>query len=181
MMYKMPCTTPTLLATAGCPATCSGMPTKHSTTSTTPVTYAITRYRSTAASTTVISDRSADGLAQPVPPAVVLDLDVEPRQVGVVGAELVVLLLLAWPPAGLHRPDAEGKVLGLTVGCAGVIAALDPELIPDRLDPEHHGETGEQRPLERIRPAQGIACQRTMKLPVAEPSHPPERDHHDHV
>ena len=37
-MYKMPCTTPTLLATAGWPATCSGMPTKHNTTSTTPVT-----------------------------------------------------------------------------------------------------------------------------------------------
>ena len=30
-MYKMPCTTPTSLATTGCPATCSGMPTKHKT------------------------------------------------------------------------------------------------------------------------------------------------------
>ena len=37
-MYKMPCTTPTSLATAGYPATWSGMPTKHKTISTTPVT-----------------------------------------------------------------------------------------------------------------------------------------------
>jgi len=37
MMYKMPCITPTSLATAGLPAICSGMPTKHKIISTTPV------------------------------------------------------------------------------------------------------------------------------------------------
>ena len=43
-MYRMPWTVPTLLATTSlCAQICSGMPTKQSTMSTTPVTYAITR------------------------------------------------------------------------------------------------------------------------------------------
>ena len=107
----------------GMPAICSGMPTKHSTISTTPVMYAITRYRSTAAFTVsspasrFTSWRPATGL--------VLDLGIEPGQVGVVGAELLVLVSvlarvglarvglarrwtgprwLGWPDAGRRSP-----------------------------------------------------------------------------
>src|SRR6516165_8763138 len=106
MMYKMPCSTPTSLATAGWPAICSGMPTKHSTISTTPVMYAITRYRSTAALT------ASSSLASPsVPPAVVLDLGVEPGQVSVVGAEFGVLVLLGRAGAGLDSPDGHREVV----------------------------------------------------------------------
>jgi len=63
----------------------------------------------------------------------------------------------------------------------GHLAPPDPELIPDRLDPEDHGEDREQRPLERVRPAQPVAGQRTVELPVTQPEHAPEGDHHEQV
>src|SRR6516165_316874 len=158
------------------------MPTKHSTISTTPVTYAITRYRSTAAFKA--SPSVVISLASPsVPSAVVLDLGVEPSQVGVVGAELLVLVVLGRGRASLHRPDAYREVIlaGRDPGGPGREPPLDPELILDRLGPEHHGEAGEQRPLERVGPAQPVAGDRAVELPVPEPEHAPERDHHEQV
>src|SRR6516164_10189204 len=112
------------------------MPTKHSTISTTPVTYAITRYRSTAAFNVFLS--VVISLVSPsVPSAVVLDLGVEPSQVGVVGAELLVLVVLGRGRAGLHRPDAYREVIlaGRDPGGPGREPPLDPELILDRLGP----------------------------------------------
>src|SRR5215471_8788851 len=136
------------------------MPTKHSTISTTPVTYAITRYQSTAAFNASPSPSLVISLASPsVPSAVVLDLGVEPGQVGVVGAELLVLVVLGPGRAGLHRPDGYRQVVlvGRGPGGPGREPSLDAELILDRLGPEHHGEDGEQRPLERVGPAQPVA------------------------
>src|SRR6516164_5741945 len=154
------------------------MPTKHSTISTTPVTYAITRYRSTAAFNVFLS--VVISLVSPsVPSAVVLDLGVEPGQVGVVGAELLVLVVLGRGRAGLHRPDADREVVQVRRGAGrrpGREPPLDPELILDRLSPEHHGEDREQRPFER-RPSSarcrrsrgGIASPRARACPRTRP------------
>src|SRR5579862_2453798 len=102
------------------------------------------RYQRTALRTATVSiTRSSP---QSVPPAVPLDLGVEPREVRVVGGELLILVVGRVRRAGLDGPDPgdpRGQVgIAVRVGVGAVrhAAALDPELIPDRPSPEDHGK-----------------------------------------
>src|SRR5215469_12634039 len=51
--------------------------------------------------------------------------------------------------------------------------ALLPPLVDDGLRPEHHAEDHEDRPLERVGPAERVAALRPVELPVTEPEHAP--------
>src|SRR5215469_5684362 len=64
-------------------------------------------------------------------------------------------------------------VVGGPLGGARLPGALLAPLVDDRLCPEHHAEDYEDRPLERVSPAQGVPALSPVELPVAEPEHAP--------
>src|SRR5580692_5836420 len=129
----------------------------------------------------VVVDPPASAAVVAAPPGGALHLGVEPVEVGVVAAEVVVVGVVGGPvdrpgadAVGQHRP---GRRLGRRpVYFLLRRAAPGPELVPDGARPEDDPEAGEQRPLERVRPAQAVAANGAVELPVAEPEHPPERD-----
>src|SRR5215472_1034357 len=197
----MPCASPTYLTMIRLPAhTCSGIPTKQRTISTVPVTYASARYaRTTSASrgsgSNVLSSSLPGALAQAVPSAVALDLAAELGQVGVVLRELLVVLTVGrnlgfagGQPVTFGRRPWLGALAGSRFGAGGQhdLAGARPvggraQFIPDRLHPEHDAEDREDRPFERISPAQRVACHGATELPVAEPRHAEHRRHGEEV
>src|ERR1700722_6376945 len=110
-------------------------------------------------------------LAEAVPAAVASDLLMEPGEVGVpVGG------VLGLDRGGGAATGREGRGVGgggpPPAGCGRVVAQL--ELVADRLDPEEAAGHGEQRPLDGVGPAQAVAGERPVKLPIAQPAHAPE-------
>jgi hypothetical protein len=107
-----------------------------------------------------------------------LDLGVQLREVGVVAGCLRVVRVVSrlpdLPRADALRQDrAGGDGVGDEVGL-GLASAPQVELVPDGPGPEHDPEHGEQRPLERVGPAEPVTSERPVELPVTEPQHPPE-------
>src|SRR6516164_6340280 len=111
------------------------------------------------------------------------DLLGEAGEVGVVGGEFLVvlagLLIAAGRPRGARRghgyPARERDRIP-RLGRGGRV-----DLVPDRLDPEDHGEDREQRPFERVRPAERVSRLGPVQLPVAEPEHPQDAEDHERV
>src|SRR5580692_5578228 len=136
-------------------------------------------------------------LAQAVPPAMPLHLLVQAGEVGVVGHKLRVVLVLFPGHPGIRPAGADTRAaVGVPArpdGGAGTrthrklnfrfIAGIGVrlEFIADGLHPEDHAEYGEDRPFERIGPAQRVTRFGAMELPVAEPQHPEHGDHRERM
>src|ERR1700722_12111984 len=131
--------------------------------------------------TGVVFARPPSAAVVAAPPGGALHLGVQPVEVGVVAAEVVVIGVVG-RTVDLPGADAAGQPRpGRRLGRRPVQLLLrrpapQPELIPDGARPENHPEAREQRPLERVRPAQAVTADGTVELPVPQPEHPPERD-----
>src|SRR5262249_1821327 len=79
---------------------------------------------------------------------------------------------------GAGGGGAEGAGGQRDIAFAGRGDRRRTELVLDRLGPEHHGEDREDRPFERVGPTERVPGYGAVELPVAEPEHPADRDHH---
>src|ERR1700722_3667630 len=78
--------------------------------------------------------------------------------------------------AGLTSTAAAGTG-GAAIGAAGFL----PQFVSQRAHPEVHGETGKQRPLERVGPAQLVPRLGPAQLPQTQPGHPGRRRQDERV
>src|ERR1700722_15554480 len=131
--------------------------------------------------TGVVFARPPSATVVAAPPGGALHLGVQPVEVGVVAAEVVVIGVIGravdLPGADAVRQHRPGRRLGRRpVQLLLRRPAPKPELVPDGAPPQNHPAAREQRPLERVRPAQAVAADGAVELPVTQPEHPPERD-----
>src|ERR1700733_8882018 len=116
----------------------------------------------------VVVDQPASAAVVAAPPAGALHLGVEPLQGGVVAAEVgvggVVGRALDLPGADAVGQRRPGRLAGRPGHLPLRRPAPGPQLVPDGAGPEDRPEAGEQRPLERVRPAQAVAADSAVEL-----------------